>query len=117
MTFEETKFWVGIGLQVINALATVGVWLYVRYGDRNKEVDTRFTAIAAKFDGRADEHDRRLSRIEGELHLAPTHRDLTDIREKLGATTGQMREMAGQLQSMNDNLKLILNQIAQRGMQ
>lgn len=117
MSFEETKFYLGLGFQIINALATVGVWLYVRYGDRNTQIDKKFELLRDDFDRRADDQERRLARVEGHIERAPTHSDLAQVHEKLNTTAQAASQMAGQLQAMNDNLKLILNQIAQRGMQ
>lgn len=127
MTLDEMKFWAMVVFQVINAMASSGLWLYVRYGDRNKEVDNKFetltrefaeqnNAMRVEFDRRADEHDRRLSRVEGAVERAPTHDDLGQLHEKVNQTAQGVAQMNGQLSSMNDTLRLILNRIAEKGM-
>lgn len=116
MTLDEMKFWAMVMFQVINALASSGLWLYVRYGDRNKEVDRKFGELRQDFDRRADEHDRRLSRVEGAMERAPTHDDLGNLHEKVNQTAQGVAQMNGQLNSMNDTLRLILNRIAEKGM-
>lgn len=116
MSFEEAKFWTVVAFQVVNAIATSGMWLYVRYGDRNKEVDRKFAMLSEEFDRRADEHDRRLSRVEGSLERAPTHEDLGALHDKVNLTAQGVAKIGGQLDAMNDNLRLILNRIAEKGM-
>ena len=72
--------------------------------------------MARAHDQRADGFDRRLAHIEGQLERAPTHNDLAAIHEKLNATTGGMRELAGMVKGMDDTLRLILARIAEKGM-
>lgn len=116
MTFDEIKFGIAVLGSLINAAASTGLWLYVRYGDRNKEVDRKFSELRGDFDDRADEHDRRLARLEGRLDRAPTHEDLGKLYEKINATTQAVSQMAGEMKGMNDTLRLILAQIAEKGM-
>lgn len=119
MTFDEIKFGLvilgSIG-SLVNTAASAWLWLYVRYGDRNKEVDRKFSELRGDFDDRADEHDRRLARLEGRLDRAPTHEDLGKLYEKINATTQAVSQMAGEMKGMNDTLRLILAQIAEKGM-
>lgn len=117
MTPEELKVYAGILFQVINAVATVGIWLYVRYGDRNKEIDQRFERLATAVDTRLDEQERDIQRLRGLTERAPTHDDLSRLYEKINATAQHVSAMGGKLDAMNDNLRLMLNRIAERGMQ
>ncbi|SIQ95924.1 Protein of unknown function [Aromatoleum tolulyticum] len=119
MISDEIKF--GLVLlgslgSIINTVANAGLWLYVRYGDRNKEVDRKFSKLQEDFDDRADEQDKRLARLEGRLDRAPTHDDLGKLYEKINATTQAVSQMAGEMKGMNDTLRLILAQIAEKGM-
>lgn len=117
MTPEEIKIYAGIVFQLVNAAATVGIWLYVRYGDRNKEIDLRFERLAADVDARLDEQGRDIQRLRGVTERAPTHEDLSRIHDKMNVTAQAVSAMGGKLDSMNDNLRLILTRIADRGMQ
>lgn len=116
MSFDEIKFGILVLGSLINAAANTGLWLYVRYGDRNKEVDRKFAELADDFDKRADEQERRLTRVEGRLDRAPTHDDLGKLYDKINATTQAVSQMAGEMKGMNDTLRLILAQIAEKGM-
>ena len=127
MTLDELKFWSMVGFQIINALASSGLWLYLRYGDRNKQVDQKIEGVKDAInkgltnarrenDLRADGLEQRLAKVEGQLANAPTHQDLAAIHEKLNETAGAMRELTGTVKGMNDTLKLMLAQVAQKGM-
>ena len=116
MTLDEIKFYVVIGGQILNAVASAGLWLYVRYGDRNKEVDGRFAKLADEFDRRADDQDRRLARLEGVVARAPTHDDLGKLYDKVNQNTQDTRELVGKVSEMNNILRLILNRVAEKGM-
>ncbi len=117
MDFEALKFWMLFGFQVINAVATVLVWLFVRYGDRNAKIDARFDAIATDFDKRMDTQDQRIARLSGLVERAPTHTDLSDLYDKVNRTAQDVSAISGELKGINDNLRLILSQIAAKGMQ
>ena len=117
MTPEEIKVYAGIVFQLVNAAATVGIWLYVRYGDRAKEIDQRFERLSADVDARLDEHGRDIQRLRGLNERAPTHEDLARIHDKINGTAQAVSAMGGKLDAMNDNLRLILTRIADRGMQ
>ena len=127
MTLDELKFWSMVGFQIINALASSGLWLYLRYGDRNKQVDQKIEGVKDAInkgltnarrenDLRADGLEQRLAKVEVQLANAPTHQDLAAIHEKLNETAGAMRELTGTVKGMNDTLKLMLAQVAQKGM-
>ncbi|MCB1909973.1 MAG: hypothetical protein KDH15_21640 [Rhodocyclaceae bacterium] len=116
MTFDEIKFWSVLAFQVVNLFASAVVFIYLRYGDRNRQIDERFESMASANDKRADGFERRLAHIEGQLERAPTHSDLAAIHEKLNLTNASVSQMSGQLGGINDMLKLILNRIAEKGM-
>lgn len=117
MSLDEMKFWVMVGFQVLNAVASSGLWLYVRYGDRNQQIDHRFDAVESKFDTRLDEQDRVIARLTGMIERAPTHSDLSKLYDKVNTTAQAVSQMSGEMKGINENLRLILSRIAERGMQ
>ena len=64
-----------------------------------------------------DEHGRDIQRLRGLNERAPTHEDLARIHDKINGTAQAVSAMGGKLDAMNDNLRLILTRIADRGMQ
>ncbi|MFZ5483501.1 MAG: hypothetical protein ACOZB0_04650 [Pseudomonadota bacterium] len=116
MTLDELKFYTMVAFQVINMSASAALWIYLRYGDRNKQVDDRFEAIELDFDARMDSQDKAIARLAGLIERAPTHADLGDLYDRVNATAQDVSRMAGELRGINDNLRLILSQIAAKGM-
>lgn len=111
------KFWLLFGFQLVNAVGTILVWLFVRYGDRNSQIDRKFETIQGDFDRRMDEQDKVIARLSGLVERAPTHDDLGDLYDKVNATAQAVSLMAGEMKGLNDNLRLILSNIAAKGMQ
>ncbi len=117
MSLEEAKFWMVVVFQLVNAAASSGLWLYVRYGDRNKEVDRKFDDLRKEFDARMDMQDTTIARLSGLAERAPTHADLAALHEKANITAQSVSSIAGEMKGMSETLRLILNRIAERGMQ
>lgn len=116
MSPEEIKGWVTVALNVANALISAGLWLYVRYGDRNKEVDAKFSALRTDFDTRADTHDMRLASLEAHVRHMPTHDDLAKLYERVNVVAQTTAQMSGQLNAMNTNLHTLTAQLLERGL-
>lgn len=116
MSLDEIKFWTMVGFQGVNVVASCGLWLYVRYGDRNKEIDRKFEALRQEFDSRMDQQDKSIAHLRGVSERAPTHEDLGKLYDKVNDTAITVAAVAGQLRSVDDTLKLILNRITERGM-
>lgn len=116
LNIDELKFYAVIAIQVLNAGASAAVWLYVRYGDRNAQIDKRFADLSEDIDRRMDEQDRDIHRLRGLAERAPTHADLAQVYEKINQTAHSVATMAGEMRGMNDTLRLILSRVAQRGM-
>ena len=61
--------------------------------------------------------ETRLSRVEAEVGHGVGHKDLSDIYTRINEVAGELSELRGESRGVADNVRLILNQIAQRGMQ
>lgn len=116
MTPDEFKFWFMVGFQVVNTVISAGLWLYVRYGDRHKEIDRKFEELRRDMDTRLDHQEKNIAHLRGVTDRAPTHGDLNRIEEKINITANTLAAVNGRLQSVDDTLKLILNRITERGM-
>lgn len=80
--------------------------------------------ISSRLDRMEASHSSRLAAVDDELAAlktagsrALTHADLDDLYTKVNNTSNSVHEMKGMLSNLNDNLRLILNQITQRGLQ
>lgn len=79
--------------------------------------------IKARMDKLESDHDARLQQLAKQIDeledisaKALTHKDLDDLYSKINTQTGDVREMKGRLNSIDDNLRMILNRIADKGM-
>lgn len=127
MTLDEIKVYGSLAISFVNLLFTGGVWVYVRYGDRNKEIDRKIADVGTHIDEQVgklrdelDDHrsdeGRRLGALEVAIARAPTHQDLGALHEKMNTTSNQVNQMAGELKGISDTLRLILHQITEKGM-
>lgn len=109
-------------------LWAVGRTFLQQYGSMLTVQLQSFQASEAKTAG---EFAKRIDKLESELAgmadkigdledvsaKALTHKDLDDLYAKINATSGDVREMKGELRSINDNLRMILNRIAEKGLE
>lgn len=116
MTPDEFKSWLVVVFQLVNIVVSAGLWLYVRYGDRHAEIDRKFEALRQEFDTRMDTQDKAISHLRGVSERAPTHKDLSELYEKVNDTAKTVASMAGELRGVNDTLRLILSRITERGL-
>lgn len=86
--------------------------------------ETREAKTTAEFAKRVDrlESDisgmaKQIDELEDVSAKALTHKDLDDLYAKINATSGDVREMKGALRSIDDNLRMILNRIAEKGLE
>ena len=107
MSIEEIKLFGGVIFQAVNALATAGVWIYVRYGNRNSEVDHKFEALRNETDRRLDSHEADLAMIKATLLHAPSHSDLTRIHTRIDEVSGALRRIEGEFSSTGKTIDLI----------
>jgi len=116
MDMELLLKWAALLLALGNTVAQAVLWLYLRYGDRNKEITRKFETIESGVDHRLDEQDKAIAHLSGLIERAPTHNDLSALYEKVNNTAQAVSHMAGELRGINENLRLILSRVAERGM-
>lgn len=107
---------------ILQAVGTVSVMIYVWWINRSRatksaieEVDDKITTV--KHDVRNELHgiDRRLGDVENGLRHLPDHRDLAAIHEKVNDVAGTMKQVSGELSSMNRTLDLINEFLINKG--
>lgn len=102
------NFW----LQLINMVGTfaLGVWLYLE--KRNDKTNVRIDEQAAKVDAL----DKDVSSLKTAASNAPNHNDLAKVYESINSLAATVNQLVGENRGQSDTLRLILNQIAQKGM-
>ena len=80
------------------------------------DISSRLDRMEASHTGRLDAVDEELTALKTAGSRALTHADLDDLYTKVNGTSNSVHEMKGMLSNLNDNLRLILNQITQKGL-
>ena len=102
------NFW----LQLINMVGTfaLGVWLYLE--KRSDKTNDRITDLA----GKVDVLDKDVSALKTVARNAPNQIDLAKVYESINSLAATVNQLVGENRGQSDTLRLILNQIAQKGM-
>lgn len=108
MDVETIKAW----LQGINMLGTfaLGVWLYLE--KRSDKTNERVSELAAK----VEKLDKDVSALEGAAGSAPNHADLAKVYDSINELAKTVNQLVGENRGQTDTLRLILNQITQKGL-
>lgn len=101
-----------VALQAVNMLCTavIGAWLYLER--RNDKTNERVTELA----GKVEQLDRDVSSLQASAATSPNHADLAKVYESVNALAATVHQLVGENRGQSDTLRLILNQITQKGM-
>lgn len=102
---------------VINAAISGGAWLYIYLINRNRVTNERIAKLQDDVDTRLDNHADRMARLESDIIHAPNHGHLGSVYDRVGAIDQRLARLEGEFKAQGDTLRLILNQITQKGMQ
>lgn len=99
-------------LQLTNMLGTfcIGVWMYLE--KRSDKTNERVSDLYVK----VEQIDIDLSAIKSSLKTSPSHADLAKLYESINALAGTVNQLVGENRGQSDTLRLILNQITQKGL-
>lgn len=109
MDAESVRVW----LQGINMIGTaaIGVWLYLE--KRSDKTNERVASLAVQ----VERMDKDLSALQQHAAGSPNHADLAKVYESINGLAVTVHQLVGENRGQSDTLRLILNQITQKGMQ
>lgn len=84
---------------------------------RSGEVSRRLESLEDEMTDRIADHSSRIARLEGVVSKAPSHDDLSKLYDKQNESARTLATVLGEVKGQGDTLRLILNRIAQKGMQ
>ena len=84
---------------------------------RSTEVSRRLESLEDEMGDRIADHSSRIARLEGVVSKAPSHDDLSKLYDKQNESARTLATVLGEVKGQGDTLRLILNRIAQKGMQ
>ena len=109
MLFEDG---LRLGLQVVNMIGTlaIGAWVYIER--RSDKTNDRVTSLAT----RVEATERDVSALQQTAEGAPSHADLAKVYESINSLAATVHVLVGENRGQSDTLRLILNQITQKGL-
>lgn len=105
-----------LALAVANFVLTWGVALYMYLANKNKATNQRIGELEEDLMEKYDDHGNRITHLETVIEMAPTHHDLAKVYEAQKRSDEKLNQLIGENRSQTDTLRLILNQITQKGM-
>ena len=101
-----------LALQALNMVGTfaLGVWMYLerRYDKTNERV--------SELSSKLDTLDKDVSGLQQAALGAPSHADLSKVYESINSLATTVHTLVGENRGQSDTLRLILNQITQKGL-
>lgn len=105
-----------LSLSVANFFLTWGVALYMYLANKNKATNERIGKLEDELFEKIDGHAVRITHIETVIESSPTHNDLAKVYESQNKLAEKLNQLIGENRGQSDTLRLILNQITQKGM-
>ena len=112
---DEIRLWASLGFQILNALASASLWIYVKYGDRNNAVDRKFAELEESMDKRIDDLEKGQAAIKSSLVHAPTHGDLARIHTRIDEVAKGISHIQGEFTGTSKTVDLIHNFLMTNG--
>lgn len=109
MLIEDT---LRLALQAVNLLGTAGIgcWMYLER--RNDKTNDRVSDLTA----RVERVERDVTALQQTAEGAPSHADLAKVYESINSLAATVHVLVGENRGQSDTLRLILNQITQKGL-
>lgn len=129
----ETQY-IALGISAANFVLTWGVALYMYLANKNKATNERIGKLEEDIDTKFDVHTKmedekytaisaqlttyaeRIQHLETATESAPNHGDLAKVYEAINGMAATVNQLVGENRGQSDTLRLILNQITQKGM-
>ena len=105
-----------MALSVGNFLLTWGVALYMYLANKNKATNERIGKMEEDLGDKIESHSSRITHLEAVVEASPTHGDLAKVYESQKKLAEQLNQLIGENRMQGDTLRLILSQVAQKGM-
>lgn len=121
-------------IAVANFILTWGVALYMYLANKNKATNERIGKLETDIEGKFEDHSKageqkftaitkslgiyaeRIQHLETAAETAPNHGDLAKVYEAINSLAATVNQLVGENRGQTDTLRLILNQITQKGM-
>lgn len=99
-------------LLIISMLGHFSYTLYAYIERRGDKTNERIAALAAK----VEQLDKDVGALAITVKSAPSHDNLGEVYESINKLAAMVHQLVGENRSQTDTLRLIQNQIMQKGM-
>lgn len=96
-------------LAVANFALTWGLAFYIHLINKDKATTDRMERLEGDLVQRLNQHSDRLTKLESQLSQIPSHNDLGKLYDRVNEQAQTVARMAGVVDQMNDNLRLMLH--------
>lgn len=103
--------------QVLQFIITGAIGVYVYLTAKNRVTNERIGKLEKDLDGKLDDHGERIAHLEAHAEQAVTHDDLGKVYEKINAVDVKVSAQGGKIDGIDANVRLMLNQVAAKGLQ
>lgn len=107
---------IAVFISVANFVLMWGVTLYMYLSNKNKATNDRINVLEKDIRDKHGVLEHRVTSVESVLKVAPDHDDLGKLYVALNKLSDTVNILVGENKVQSENLKMILNQIAQKGM-
>ncbi len=115
-----------IALKFGNLALTIGVWLYVRFSNKDEKTSKELKEIKDEFkndlksmeddvDSRMEGHGQQLARMEEALKQAPNREEQRQIHLRINDVCDQVSTLSGKFNGAENTLKLIHEHLLKGG--
>lgn len=110
MDYEAWRFWIDI----LQALLTAGIGVYVWLVNRTRVNAARIRKMEDDIDGRLDDTEHRLTKVETAVEHGPSRQDLGKIHKRLDEVAQTVSRIEGENHAMARNIDLIHQHLLER---
>lgn len=115
-----------IALKFGNFALTIGVWLYVRFSNKDEKTSKELKEIKDEFktdlksmeddvDSRMEGHGQQLARMEEALRQAPNREEQRQIHLRINEVCEEVSTLSGKFSGAENTLKLIHEHLLKGG--
>lgn len=96
INWDAAKFWLDVGQWVVTIAIGIAVWIRTGRNQNRNAIDA--------LDQQQDALERRVLTVENHLKHAPTHEDITKVREEIAGMQSALNTNTSMVQRVHDYL-------------
>lgn len=99
-----------VGITLVNVIG----WGWMYLTNRDRVTNTRIGKLETDIDAKLDDHANRLTSLETEARMAPTHNDLSALHARINEVTSTLKRIEGEGAAQTRILNLVYESLIDR---